>query len=69
MKTIAVCKYCGSARIFQDAILNINRNSFDTYDDQSCENCCADSHSLAITVEVPDDFDIDEDIFDLEKLK
>ena len=66
MKTIMVCKYCGSARVFQDAVYNINEDSYDTYDDQSCEYCGADSDTLTIEWEVPDDFNIREDCVELD---
>ena len=66
MKTIKVCKYCGSARVFQDAIYNINEYSYDIYDDHICEYCGTYSHDLLTTVEVPDEFDIREDRVDLD---
>lgn len=68
MKTVFVCKYCGSARVFMDAIYNINERCYDAYDDQSCEYCGADSSDLLTRVEVPDNFDIREDRVDLEEL-
>lgn len=69
MKTIQVCNFCGSPRVFRDAIFNINRGTYDTYDDESCEHCYVEGHNLTVAVEVPDDFDIDDGMFDLEKLK
>ena len=40
-----------------------------TFDNMVCENCGEDSNNITIEVEVPDDFDIYTDKFDLEKLK
>ena len=50
---IFVCTYCGSSNIQQDA--------WETYDDLYCENC--ESSCSIKEVEVPDDFDIYNDLY------
>lgn len=70
MKTIQVCKYCGSPRVFCDAYVNLNDASdVRTFDDARCMDCDCNSSYLTRVVEVPDNFDIDEDSFDFEELK
>lgn len=63
---IQVCKYCGSANIYQDAYYRVNADDYNTYDDKTCGGCSVEGSDITIKVEVDDDFDIDSDIFDLE---
>lgn len=66
---IHVCKYCGCANIYQDAYYRVNADDYSTYDDMVCGGCSAEGSNITVEVEVDDDFDIDSDIFDLEKLE
>ena len=62
MKTIDVCTHCGSADIVQDAWVHYNnREDVSTFDDLYCENC--ESSCKTNEVEVPDDFDIYNDLY------
>ena len=68
MKTVLVCTRCGSADVLTDAFVHANDcDDVRTFDDQYCVRCEGECHTTA--VEVPDDFDIHDDFFDLEKLK
>ena len=61
MKTVHVCAYCDSA-IVQDAWVHYNnRDDISTFDDLYCRRC--ESRCKTIEVEVPDDFDIYNDIY------
>lgn len=67
---VQVCQYCGSANVLIDAFVHANDpDDVRTFDNMVCENCGEDSNNITIEVEVPDDFDIYTDKFDLEKLK
>ena len=62
MKTIYVCTQCGSANIQQDALVHYNdRLNIETFDYLYCENC--ESSCNTNVVEVPDDFDIYNDLY------
>lgn len=62
MNTIHVCTNCGSANIQQDAWVHYNdRQNIQTFDDLYCENC--ESSCNTNEVEVPDDFDIYNDLY------
>lgn len=67
MKTIKVCKYCGSPRCGYDATVNVNTEEVNTYDSASCYDCGGDSNTLLVAVEVDDDFDLDEDTVKIEE--
>lgn len=62
MKTIQVCTYCGSGNVLVDAFVHINNpDDVRTYDDCYCENC--ESSCSTTEVEVPDDFNIYNDLY------
>ena len=62
MKTIYVCTHCDSADIVQDAWVHYNnRDDISTFDDLYCRRC--ESQCKTNEVEVPDDFDIYNDIY------
>ena len=62
MKTIHVCTHCDSADIVQDAWVHYNnRGDISTFDDLYCRRC--ESQCKTNEVEVPDDFDIYNDIY------
>ena len=62
MKTIHVCTHCGSANVLMDAFVHANDpEDVRTFDDQYCEKC--ESSCKTKEVEVPDDFDIYNDIY------
>lgn len=65
MKTISVCKYCGSPRVRLDAVYDPNTKETFTFDHADCTDCGADSNTLTEDVEVPDDFDLETDTYDL----
>lgn len=59
---IYVCTNCGSADIQQDAYIHYNdRQNIQGFDDLYCENC--ESSCKVKEVEVPDDFDIYNDLY------
>lgn len=62
MKTIQVCTHCGSANIQQDAWVHLNEpTDIQAFDDLYCEDC--ESSCKTKEVEVPDDFDIYNDLY------
>lgn len=62
METIHVCTHCGSADIVQDAWVHYNdRDDVFTFDDLYCRRC--ESQCKTNEVEVPDDFDIYNDLY------
>lgn len=67
MKKITVCSTCGSPRVFSDAWASINTDEVRTYDDTHCDDC--EGECKTIDVDVPDDFDVEEDTYDLEETK
>jgi hypothetical protein len=68
MKTIYVCTRCGSAKIHQDATYYPNKDKY-VLDDLTICNYCDNITSEGLKkVEVPDDFNIDRDLFDLNTL-
>ena len=70
MKTIEICKYCGSAHVMRDAFVHVNdEEDVRTYDATYCENCgesCSNEGTVTIEVD-PEDADIYEGIFDVSK--
>lgn len=66
-KMIYVCNRCGSPRVFADAYKALNSDEVHTYDNTFCEDC--DGECRVTEVEVPEDFDISEQFYPLEKLK
>ena len=65
MKTVHVCTTCGSPRVTFDAIVDPNHDNevvtiFDNSDCLDCEGECRTQE-----VEVPDDFDLETDKFNL----
>ena len=67
MKTIYVCP-CGSPRVLQDAYKYVNTGLVITYDNLVCADCGYDGRYFN-EVEVPDDFDLDTDIYTEPKTK
>ena len=65
MKTISVCKYCGSPRVQIDASVDPNTKETFTYDHANCIDCWEGGNTLIRDVEVPDDFDLETDTYDL----
>ena len=65
MKTISVCKYCGSPRVRLDAVYDLNTKETFTYDHADCIDCGEGGNTLIRDVEVPDDFDLETDTYDL----
>lgn len=65
MRTIHVCKHCGSPRVSQDALAYMNTNEVLTYDDVHCHDC--DGETSTTEVEVRDDFDLDTDFYSWEE--
>lgn len=62
MKIIHVCTLCGSANIEQDAWVHYNdREDIKTFDDLYCIHC--DASCGTTEVEVPDAFDIYNDLY------
>ena len=62
MKTIQVCTLCGSGNVMRDTWVAVNDlNDVQTFDDLYCENC--ESSCNTQEVEVPDDFDIYNDLY------
>ncbi len=62
MKTVYVCTACGSANVLTDAFVHANDpDDVRTYDDQYCEHC--ECSCKTQSVEVSDDFDIYNDIY------
>ena len=62
MKTIQVCTHCGSGNVMCDAWVAVNDpDDVQTFDDLYCENC--ESSCNTQEVEVPDDFDIYNDLY------
>jgi hypothetical protein len=58
MKTINVCKYCGSPSVCFDAVIDANTEEVvNIYDSVYCGNCDAQAKYCA-SAEVPDDFDM-----------
>lgn len=56
MKLISVCNYCGSPRVFRDALAAINTDVVHTYDNTYCEDCAGE---CSVTEEaVVDAFDL-----------
>jgi transcription elongation factor Elf1 len=68
MKTIFVCKDCGSADVTQDATHHLN-NPNDCYfhEDEWCIKCGGET--TTIEVEVPNEFNVYKDKFDLSTLE
>lgn len=63
MKTVHVCAYCDSADIVQDACVHYNnRDDIFTFDDLYCRGCESQCKTTN-EVEVPDDFDIYNDLY------
>ncbi len=59
---VRVCTHCGSANVLVDAFVHANDpNDVRTFDDCYCENC--ESSCNTQEVEVPDDFDIYNDLY------
>jgi transcription elongation factor Elf1 len=59
---VKVCIHCGSAHIQQDAWVHLNKpTDIQTFDDLYCENC--EFSCKTKEVEVPDDFDIYNDLY------
>lgn len=61
MKTISVCTYCGSPRVFVDAYASMNTDEVRTYDDIHCEDC--DGECSVTEVEVDEAFDLETDFY------
>lgn len=62
MKTIQICTHCGSGNVMRDAWVAVNDpDNVRTFDDLYCENC--ESSCNTQEVEVPDDFDIYNDLY------
>lgn len=60
MKTIHVCTYCGSPRVYVDAYANLNvPDDIRTYDQAYCDDCQEESRTTEVVV--ADDFDLDTD--------
>ena len=66
MKTIHVCTYCGSPRVWADAFAALNSNDVHTYDYTHCDNC--EGECSTTQVDVPDDFDIEIDTYNFQEL-
>lgn len=62
MRTIHVCKACGSPRVYQDSFAAINSDEVLRYDYTHCMDC--DGGAKTEKVEVPDGFDIDVDFYE-----
>lgn len=59
---VKVCTTCGSANIQQDAWVHLNEpEDIQTFPELYCENC--ESACKVKEVEVPDDFDIYDDVY------
>ena len=63
MKTVIVCPCCGSARVYQDASVNVNTGEQGLHDSMICADCGYDGHTFN-EVEAPDDFDVDNDKYE-----
>lgn len=63
MKTVHVCTTCGSPRVFADAFAALNTDEVRTYDYTHCDDCEGECRTQK--VEVPDDFDLETDKFNL----
>ena len=63
MKTIHICSTCGSPRVFADAWAALNGDEVRTYDATHCDDCEGPRHTRQVSV--PDDFDLELDIYDL----
>jgi hypothetical protein len=67
MKTISVCRYCGSPRVYCDAFVGINdETDVHTYDHEECFDCEGETRTIAATV--PDDFDMESGRVDVPKV-
>ena len=63
MKTISVCRECGSPRVYNDAYVNANDPAdVSTYDNALCRGC-GDDDAWLVEVSVPDNFDIEDDVY------
>ena len=67
-KKVYVCSRCGSPELTQDASVRMNTEEVNIFDDVQCQCCGAEGHSVAMEVEVPEEFDVDDDIYDFETL-
>jgi hypothetical protein len=68
MKKIFVCKYCGSGVVCQDATYVINSGGYRLHDEEWCECCGRCGCDVAREVEVPNEFNVFEDTFDVSEL-
>ena len=60
---VKVCTNCGSANVQQDAWVHLNEpTDIQTFDDLYCEDC--ESSCKTKEVEVPDDFNIYNDLYE-----
>lgn len=65
MKTISVCKYCGSPRVRLDAVYDPNTKETFTYATPIASTAGKGGNTPIRDVEVPDDFDLETDTYDL----
>ena len=60
MKTIYVCKTCGSPEVIEECAKRINEDDeIISYDLYCCEKCGREGTTILAAVEAPDDFDIE----------
>lgn len=61
MKTIYVCRHCGSPRVFADAWASLNSDTVRTFDHTHCDDC--EGPCFTKQVKVSDEFCVESDTY------